>query len=311
MRITRKQKIVAIIAMTGAVLVGWTLWPSGPSYLGRPIHSWFYSPGENDTEAFRAMGQEAVPFLIRRLEDAPSERIKSLLGKLSTTAKEIYRQRKEMWQSRAAFLLGEVGAPARSAEASLTNAATGANWYLRGTATVALMKIRREPPAPLIEKLRDMTDDEAWYKNAMMVGQFGLQAEPAVPILLDALRQSNNIIQAHALVALGMIAREPEKCIPAIVPFLTSPNISDRQKAMGALLAFGTNVICARAAIRAALGDSDPWVRHEAELAMKALPVVRQSDDSLKGTEPGGATNRSQPSVLETNRTSGAAGSGR
>jgi hypothetical protein len=45
--------------------------------------------------------------LVDELEDAPSERVKRLLEKLSTTPKEIYRQNKEMWQHRAAYLLGE------------------------------------------------------------------------------------------------------------------------------------------------------------------------------------------------------------
>lgn len=287
MKITGKQKVVAITAATAAVLVIWTLWPSGPSYRGISISNWFYHPGENDTEAFRAMGQDALPFLIRRLEDAPSERVKSVLEKLSTTPKEIYRQRKEMWQHRAAYLLGEMGSAAQSAEANLANAARSGNWSLRGAATVALMKIRKEPLDPLIEKLRDTSDWQAWYENAMMVGQFGSQAEPAVPILLDALQHSNNIIQAHALIALGMIGRQPDKCVPAIVPFVTSPNISDRQKAMGALRAFGTNALPAKKAIEGALNDSDPWVRREAESAMKTLAEIESLKTRAGIAEPG------------------------
>ena len=271
MKSTGKQKVFASATVTAAVFVIWMLWPSGPSYRGNSISSWFYHPGENDAEAFRAMGQEGVPFLIQRLEDAPSERVKSFWGMLSATRKTIYRQRKEMWQHRAAYLLGEMGTAAQSAEAHLTNAARSGDWSLRGAATVALMKIRKEPLDPLIEKLRDTSDWQAWYENAMMVGQFGSQAEPAVPILLDALQHTNNIIQAHALIALGMIGRQPDKCVPAIVPFLTSPNISDRQKAMGALCAFGTNALPAKQAIQGVLSDPDPWVRRKAESAMKTL----------------------------------------
>jgi hypothetical protein len=63
------------------------------------------------------MGREAVPFLVRRLEAAPSERVKGLLSKVSSTASEVYRQRKEMWRYRAAYLLGEIGPAAKSAEA--------------------------------------------------------------------------------------------------------------------------------------------------------------------------------------------------
>jgi hypothetical protein len=139
---TGKWKIVVITAAVAAVLAFITIWPSGPSYQGRSIQSWFYHPGENDSEAFRAMGDQAVPFLIGRLEDAPSERVKRLLEKLSTTPKEIYRQNKEIWQHRAAYLLGELGMAALSAEPNLTNVAASGNWSVRGAAMVALFKTR-------------------------------------------------------------------------------------------------------------------------------------------------------------------------
>jgi HEAT repeat protein len=257
------------------------------------------------------MGHDAVPFLIQRLEDAPSEKIKELLEKLSTIPKEIYRQRKEMWQDRAAYLLGEMGPLAKSAETNLAAAAASPNWSLRGAATVALIKIRQQPLDPLIETLRDTSDWQAWYEGAMMVGQFGSRAEPAVPILLDALQHSNNIIQAHALIALGMIARQPDKCVPAIVPFLTSPNVSDRQKAMGVLVSFGTNALSAKQQIQGALNDTDPWVRRQAEIAMKTLEQIASSKDKSESAEPDSAANGSQPIRSETNSTSLAAGSRR
>ena len=310
MKFTGRQKFVLLASVVAAVLAFIAIWPSGQSYQGRSLKSWFYHPGENDSEAFRAMGHEAVPFLIERLEDAPSERVKSLLEKLSPTPKEIYRQRKQMWQHRAAYLLGEMGMAARSAEPNLTNAAASGNWSVRGAATVALMKIRQQPLAPLIETLRDTSDWQVWYENAMMVGQFGSRAEPAIPILLGALQHSNNIIQAHALIALGMIARQPDQCVPAIAPFMTSPNVSDRQKAIGALLAFGTNALTAKKAIEGALNDSDPWVRNQAERAMKTLARIESSEHRVEIAEDG-AANGSQPIRSETNRTSSAAGSRR
>jgi len=291
LKLTRKQKIAILAAAAGAVLVICGFWPAGPSYQGRSIRRWFYKPGQGDAEAFRAMGQAAVPFLIERLEDAPSEGIKSLLGGLSTDSKELYRQRKEMWQDRAAYLLGEMRAEALSAEPALTNAAVSENWALRGAATVALMKIREEPLDPLIGKLRDTSDYKAWYENAMMVGQFHSQADSAVPILLDALQNSNNIIQGHALIALGMIATQPEKCVPAITPFLSSLNVSDRQKAIGALIAFGTNALPAKKAIEGALNDTDPWVRNQAERAVKVLTESDSPEGRASTADPAVETN--------------------
>ena len=76
---------------------------------------------------------------------------------------------------------------------------------------MALMEIRNEPPDPMIAKLADMSDWGSWHDNAMMVGQFGARAESAIPTLLIAFQQTNNVIQAHALIALGMIRSRPEK----------------------------------------------------------------------------------------------------
>jgi hypothetical protein len=139
--------------------------------------------------------------------------------------------------------------------------------------------------------LKDTSDWQAWYENAMMVGRFGSRAEAAVPILLDALKHTNNIIQAHALIAVGMIARQPDRCIPAIMPFLSSSNDSDRQKGLGALLAFGTNAVVARNAIQAALTDSDPWVRRLAGRAMKKLDSMERTKVGERHAEPGGQSN--------------------
>jgi HEAT repeat protein len=289
---------VAVLATAVTVLL-WVL-PLGPSYEGKSIQAWFYQAGDPDSpldpdkdqEAFRAMGPQAVPFLVNRLEAAPSARVKGWLTAVSHTAGEVYRQRKEMWQIRAAYLLGEMGPAAKPAVSNLVRAAASGNWALRGQATVALMKIRGQPPDALIEKLKDTSDWKAWYEDAMMVGSFGSRAEPAVPLLVNALGSTNNIIQAHALIALGMIGREPNRCIPAIVPFLNSPSISDRQKAMGALLDFGTNALPAKPAIQAALSDSDLWVRHEAEIAMKML---QGADDRARSTKSSVAPNAASP----------------
>lgn len=283
---TRRQwKLAAaafVIAATGFLWVR----PVGPYHQRKSITTWFYHDGnlsgpvdqQQDIEAFRSMGREAVPFLVRRLEAAPSERIKGWLARVSTSAGEVYRQRKESWQYRAAFLLGEIGPEADAAEPALMRIAANGSWVARGAATIALAKIKRMSPGPWIEKLKDTSDWKAWYENAIMVGQFGPRAEAAIPLLVEALHHTNNIIPAHALIALGMIARQPETCFPAIVPFLSSADIGDRQKAMGALLAFGTNAVVVRKAIESALQDTDPWVRLQAGSAVRTF-------DQMEGTK--------------------------
>ena len=304
---TKKQRLVGAAALLTAIIGLIFVWPSGPSYKGQSTGKWFnrawFSPWEPDLgkEAVRALGPKAVPFLVRRLEAAPSAGLEGWLSQVSSTAGELYRQRKQMWQVRAAYLLGEMGPAAKGAESNLVRAAASSSWSLRGEATVALMKIRQQPPDALIEKLKDTSDWRAWYENAMMVGQFGSRAEAAVPVFLEALKDTNNIIQAHALIALGMIARQPDRCIPAIVPFLSSPNVSDRQKALGALLDFGTNALVARKAIQTRLTDSDWFVRTLAGRAMKKLGRVEGAkvgeNHAERGAGPATAVRKSDGSA--------------
>ena len=118
---------------------------------------------------------------------------------------------------------------------------------------------RQEPLTPYIEKLKDTTDITAWYQNAMMIGEFGTDATNAIPNLLAALNPTNNpVIQAHALIALGMIHSQPEECVPAIMPFLRSPNVGLRQKAVYALPQFRGAARPAWAELELSLQDSDP-----------------------------------------------------
>jgi HEAT repeat protein len=173
------------------------------------------------------------------------------------------------------------------------------------------MKIKQEPPDALIEKLKDTRDWQAWYQNAIMVGEFGDRAEPAIPILLEAVQHTNSFIQVYAIVALGMIGRQPDRCIPAILPFMTSPDLSDRQKAIRALRGFGTNAFPARTAIKSALDDPDSYVRYQAEIAMRKLGPMEASEDGTKNAEPEGPATWGQPVRSGTNRPSAAAGSGR
>lgn len=136
MNMTKKQRLVGTAVLLTAIIGLIFVWPAGPSYHGQSTGKWFYrvwwdAPFEPDIgkEAVRALGPKAVPFRVSRLEAAPSAKVKFWLSEVSETARaiapsarvkgflsgvlfdgnEVYRQRKEMWQGRAAYLLGEMG----------------------------------------------------------------------------------------------------------------------------------------------------------------------------------------------------------
>jgi HEAT repeat protein len=105
----------------------------------------------------------------------------------------------------------------------------------------------------------------------MLVGDFGTDAEPAIPLLIAALGTGDDIIIGHAAIALGEIHQRPEVCVPALMPLLSSPSISTRQKPLVVLGAFGLAATSAVPAITACLTDTDPWVRMQAGKILKEM----------------------------------------
>jgi len=98
----------------------------------------------------------------------------------------------------------------------------------------------------------------------MLVADFGTNAEPAIPLLISAVGTSNDIIIGHAAIALGEIHLQPGVCVPALIPLLSSPSVSTRQKSLGALGAFGAPATSAAPAMTSCLTDSGPRVRMQA-----------------------------------------------
>ena len=262
-------------------VIGWGLIPtSGSKYQGKSATYWFSRFDSEVSEqsaaaitAFRAMGSNAVPMLVAELEATPSPMnatISSLLNRVRRYPQD-YDQQFNWRRDRAAQLLFEMGEHARPALPSLEKAATDPMWYIRISAKAALIKLRNESLAPYVEQLKDKSDPIKWYPNAMLLGKFGTNAQAAVPLLLESLQSSDQIIQAHALIALGMIKSEPKLCVPAIIPFLTDVNVSLRQKSYYAILSFAEDAGGATEAIIIGLHDSDPWTKRQAIIAVAKI----------------------------------------
>lgn len=258
----------------------WILKSNAPWYKGRSVSHWFkvyasMDQGEREEAilAFRAMGGSAVPMLVAELERPPS-RFDSAMNSLLNRIRQYpldYNQRHNWGRQSACDILREMGESARDAIPSLEKASTDSMWYIATSARAALIKLRKEPLAPYIGLLNQKSDPISWYSNAIMIAGCGTNAAAAIPLLLQSLQDSNNIIQAHAIIALGIIRCEPQVCVPAVIPFLTNGNVALRQKAYFALLAFKDHAHTASDEIFIGLSDSDPWTRSQALLAVDEI----------------------------------------
>ena len=273
----------------GSVILGvvcWVLKSNAPSYKARSASHWFKAYSSMDQSereeailAFRTMGSNAVPMLVAELEARPSHidhELNSWLNRIRRYPLD-YNQQHNWRRERACDLLREMGESARDAIPSLEKASTDSMWYIATSARAALVKLRNEPLAPYIATLHDRSDP-MWYSNAMMVADCGTNAAPAIPLLLESLQASSTIVQAHAIIALGMIRCEPQVCVPAVIPFLTNANVALRQKAYFALLAFKDVTQNASDEVILGLNDSDPWTRSQALLAVDEIlsPVEKR-----------------------------------
>jgi len=278
-KVPHNRRRVGWLVVGGLVVAAtwWILEANAPWYKGRSVSHWFRvyaSRDRSDREeamfAFQMMGRSAVPLLVAELESRPSRfasEMNSLLNRIRSV-KWDYDQQYNWRRERACDLLREMGESARDAIPSLEKASHDGLWYIATSARAALIKLRNEPIAPYLPLLNDRSDGSRWLSNALMIAACGTNAAPAIPFLVDSLRDPNGIIQAHALVALGMIRCEPQVCVPAIIPFLTNNSVSARQKAYGALLAFKAHAQGAGNEIILGLTDSDPWTRTQALLAV-------------------------------------------
>ena len=270
------RRCVGLLSIAGLLCAGWWAFDlTRPHYRGHTAAWWFaqleLGQGANRevVTAFQAMGPKEVPFLIFQLEARPSKAraaLDSVLIRLRPH--EPYERRLLFRKENASRLLGEIGQPARTAIPALEAAACHPMWFVSTAAKAALIKIRGDAFDSYIKRLKDRSNCLTWYPNAILLGELGTNASAAVPLLLEALKDTNAIIQAHALVALGMIGCQSERCVPAIIPFLTNIDVGLRQKAFFAVRAFKKEAHAARQEIMRGLTDSDPWTRSQALLAV-------------------------------------------
>ena len=135
---------------------------------------------------------------------------------------------------------------------------------------------------PLIDALGDTSDPIKWFERALLVREFGSNAEPAIPLLIAALTNSNDRVVGVAASALGRIQRQPDVCVPALIPLLDSPSPTTRQSSMMALDQFGGAATSAVPSMIRCLADSHLSARRLATNALKTIDPVAAAKAGVK-----------------------------
>lgn len=249
-----------------------------PEYLGHPLSYWtepWHHHGtenpEREAAAFAEMDERAVRWLARQLSWRPSKTYEAFARFVNNfgefMSERDYDQGRRESSIRA---LTRLGPRARSAipelEAASRTAVELHNTDIRGQALGALIRIRGEPVALYVEKLRQGKND--WAMLCYALAAQGTNAASAAPVLAEALTRTNaNVWLVPAIAALGSIQSRPEVSVPALVRCLEITNRIERQVTLDALWKFGPLARPAWPALLNCLSNSDQY----ASLHMKRV----------------------------------------
>jgi HEAT repeat protein len=241
------------------------IWPSELSRWKRSDPTNFVGPPQPEAPAhfaarILAQAGPALPGLITILE-----------GRKGTDSADAER-------ANAARLLGDMGPAARAAVPALLSTIDHTSPY-----RAALMKIRGQPVSILIEKLKDNTESYEWFYAAAIVGEFGTNAEPAIPMILSALQSPNAAdFRNAAALALGEIHCRPDLCLPALTSMLGVPPAYVRKTALEALAKFGPDAKPAVPKVVESLEDLNYYARVAATNALKAIDPEAATKAGIK-----------------------------
>ena len=265
---------------------------AGPSYQGKGPLYWLDSMSTNmegSVEAFKAIGSNAVPFLIKTLEHKPSSLSKFVDQQLSD-----YRLRNpgskvadalshslpsayliEDRRENALFLIGKIGPEAEAAIPLLFRIYTSTNedWRIDGAVGRAIAAMGEKAVILMPDYLRWLKSDDVNVRAsaAALLLSVGPKAKIAVPGLLEAAESNDRGLATTAARALWAIDRQTNVALRIFTPNLQSTNSTLRQLGLWHLREMGSGAKAAGALIRPLLRDPDDLVRREAEKALLAI----------------------------------------
>jgi len=273
------------------------LWPfaalaAEPTYEGQSASHWLdhmdVAPnGMQETiKAFKSMGRDAVPFLIKTLGRKPSkvgEAVDDLLYKRQLVAHVPEEMAKALpsamrvgdRRGRAAFLIGEIGPEAEEAipalMAILTDQSEG--WRLEAEVRDALLAMgeKLSTQVPVLISFLESDDRETRGFGIRLLGSVGPKARDAVPALQGLANAPDQRVSLSAAQALWNIARQTNIVVAIYARSLQSKDSTVRQLALVYLRQMGSAAVAAKSAIQSALRDPDDSVRREAERTLQEI----------------------------------------
>jgi len=261
--------LIAFASVVGIVFVLLLLIGQEPRFHGHPLSFWtakLQVGTQRDeaeaTEALHAMGKSAVPYLISALKktDSPLRLKLMMYGSHLRILSKWLKPTSPLSRIQAAQALGEIGPSASNAIPALEACRTN---FVEPIATAALMKIKEEPVAPLIQRLDVVGPDRPeWCETARVLAEFGTNARAVIPALCRGVASTNNTAVFGSAIALGRIHCDPEVALPALINALNHVSWPFNNIIIGAIGNFEGEAKPAVPALRKYLQDPNSWVRY-------------------------------------------------
>ncbi len=275
------------------VAIAAVLWdvirPLEPRYGGKPLSHWLeggcscgYGPiSQEGMEAVRAVGTNAIPFLIGELQakglpllsgfEPIADRVPSLWSFSSAPIRH----------SRALHGFDALGPAGSPAIPKLGELMFGPDKYVGMSAQVALERIGGSAVLPPM--MCGLTNENLASESVCYLGSLRSQAQAAVPALVTNLAAIDPVIRKYAALALRRINLQPEIVVPALLPLVSDTNRDVRLNAISALAAFGPGSAAANPALQSAAVDPDKRVNARAKWALIRVECEMRDGGIVRG----------------------------
>jgi peptidoglycan/xylan/chitin deacetylase (PgdA/CDA1 family) len=273
--IVNKRLRIAIVCLLLALLAlaAWfTFRSTEPEYQGKKLSAWLWelevspdtiSPAwKESVQAIRAMGTNALPSLLARLQTRDSRLKTRTVGWVRDTLElDLGDSLSEVQKRRALAGFRILGRAAEPAIPQLTALVSASDPETAASALMALAELGGPRTIPPLIAALTNSNAGVSVPAAATLGSLRSRAHAAGPALLTALAAGDADLRATAARALGEIGLDAERTVPALARALADTNRQVRFTAALALGMFGTQAESALPAIRALSPATDEYAR--------------------------------------------------
>ena len=290
-----------LLAVLFVALLGGLVWmlsrPVEPFYQGKPLSTWLEEinvhgwPGDTNQPAyvaFRAMGTNAIPVLLKIIQsyDSPFDRMVLEPGRMQSL---VHLPLVEKWHERslersqqrwaASYALYALGTNAKPVLPTLTNLLFHTNTHFFSGALAGM------GPEGLPALIAALTNQNADIRLSAATGLMWAPRSDlnlVVPALIARLSDQDSGVHRTAVLVLGQLHAEPGLAVPALMEDFPGKDPELRSLILEALGRFEINGKAAVPMLLETLSDNDRAVRDDAASALNQIDPAAAAKAGVK-----------------------------